>query len=115
MKLILSILLTILLAYAVGIYGNLPWWSFVITNLIVALAIPQKPFISFITGAASIAFLWGGLAFVLDQGNQHILSVKVAHILPLNGSYVMLLLLTSFLGALVGGLSSLTGSFIRKS
>jgi len=39
MKFILSILLVALVTYAVGIYGTLPWWSFVVTNLIIAIAL----------------------------------------------------------------------------
>ena len=113
MKIIISILLSALLAYAVGIYGNLPWWSFVVTNLIIAILVPQKSFHSFITGFLAIGLLWGGLAIVIDQGNQHILATKVATILPLKGSYIYLIVLTSFIGALLGGLASLTGSFIK--
>ena len=113
MKIIISILLTALLAYAVGIYGNLPWWSFVVTNLIVAIVVPQKSFHSFLIGFLSIGLLWGGLAIAIDQGNHHILATKVATILPLKGSYISLIVLTSFVGALLGGLASLTGSFIK--
>jgi len=40
MKFILSIVLVALVTYAIGIYGNLPWWSFVVTNLIIAIALP---------------------------------------------------------------------------
>ena len=114
MKIIISILLTALLAYAVGIYGNLPWWSFVLTNLLVAMVIPQKSIHSFLIGFVSIGLLWTLLAIGIDQGNNHLLSVKVANILPLKGSYVSLIVLTGFIGALVGGLASLTGSFVRK-
>lgn len=102
-----------LLAYAIGIYGNLPWWSFVVTNLIVAIVVPQKSLHSFIIGFLSIGLLWGGMAIGIDQGNQHILSTKVATILPLKGSYISLIVLTSFVGAFLGGLASLTGSFIK--
>jgi len=113
MKIITSILLCALLAYAVGIYGNLPWWSFVITNFFVAIVVPQKSFHSFIIGFLSIGLLWGGLAIGIDQGNHHILAIKVATILPLKGSYISLIVLTSFVGAFLGGLASLTGSFIK--
>jgi len=113
MKFIITVLVSALLAYAVGIYGNLPWWSFVITNLIVAAAIPQKPILSFLSGALGVGLLWMTLAIILDQGNDHILSTKVAQILPLKGSYVLLITITSIVGALLGGLASLTGSFVR--
>jgi len=115
MKILISIILSALLAYAAGIYGNLPWWSFVITNLIVAMAIPQKAFYSFLSGFVAIGLLWCGLAILLDQGNDHILSMKVATILPLKGSYIALIAVTTFMGALLGGLASMTGSFARAT
>ena len=113
MKFIISILLVALLTYAIGIYGNLPWWSFVITNLLIAVAIPQKPLIAFAAGAIGVGLLWAGLALGIDLANNHILSTKVATILPLKGSYSSLIILTAFLGAILGGLASLTGSFVR--
>ena len=114
MKFILSIFLVALVTYAIGIYGSLPWWSFVVTNLIIAVALPIKPAQSFIAGAIGVGALWAGLAFGIDLANNHILSTKVAQILPLGGSYVALIIITAFVGALLGGLASLTGSFVRK-
>lgn len=114
MKFILSILLVALVTYAVGIYGDLPWWGFVVTNLIIAVALPIKPVQSFLAGALGVGALWAGLAFGIDLANNHILSTKVAQILPLGGSYVVLILVTAIVGALLGGLASLTGSFVRK-
>ena len=114
MKFILSILLVALVTYAIGIYGTLPWWSFVVTNLIIAVALPIKPLHSFIAGALGVGALWAGLAFGIDLANNHILSTKVAQILPLGGSYIALIIVTAFVGALLGGLASLTGSFVRK-
>ena len=115
MKYIVSILLSALLAYAVGIYGNLPWWSFVVTNFIIAIAIPIKPAQSFSAGALGVGSLWAGLAFGIDMSNNHILSTKVAKILPMGGSYLLLIFATFVIGALLGGLASLTGSFLRSS
>lgn len=115
MKYIVSILLSALLAYAVGIYGNLPWWSFVVTNFIIAFAIPIKPAQSFTAGALGVGSLWAGLAFGIDMSNNHILSTKVAKILPMGGSYLVLIFATFAIGALLGGLASLTGSFLRSS
>ena len=113
MKFIISILLVALLTYSIGIYGNLPWWSFVITNLLIAVAIPQKPLMAFAAGAIGVGLLWAGLALGIDLANNHILSTKVATILPLKGSYSSLIILTALVGAILGGLASLTGSFVR--
>ena len=114
LKFVVSILLSALMGYAIGIYGNLPWWSFVVTNFIIAIAMNQKPGKSFLSGALGIGLLWLSLAFVIDNQNQHILSIKVASILPLKGSFQSLIGLTAFVGFLLGGLSSLSGSFVRK-
>jgi len=114
MKFILSIVLVGLVTYAIGIYGNLPWWSFVVTNLIIAVALPIKPLQSFLAGALGVGALWAGLAFGIDLANNHILSTKVAQILPLGGSYIALIAVTALVGALLGGFASLTGSFVRK-
>ena len=115
MKYIVSIFLSGLLTYAVGIYGDLPWWSFVITNLIIAIALPIKPAQAFTAGALGVGALWAGLAFGTDMANNHILSTKVANILPMGGSYILLIFATASIGALLGGLASLTGSFIRAN
>jgi hypothetical protein len=114
MKFIFSIVLVALVTYAIGIYGNLPWWSFVVTNLMIAIALPIKPLQSFFAGALGVGALWAGLAFGIDLANNHILSTKVAQILPLGGSYIALIAVTAVVGALLGGLASLTGSFVRK-
>ena len=113
MKFFISFLLAALLTYAIGIYGNLPWWSFVITNLIIAIALPIKPAQAFVAGALGVGSLWAGLAFGIDMANNHILSTKVANILPMRGSYILLIFATASIGALLGGLASLTGSFVR--
>ena len=115
MKYIVSILLSALLAYAVGIYGNLPWWSFVVTNFIIAFTLPIKPAQSFTAGALGVGSLWAGLAFGIDISNNHILSTKVAKILPMGGSYLLLIFVTFAIGALLGGFASLTGALLRSN
>jgi hypothetical protein len=49
------------------------------------------------------------------MANNHLLSTKVANILPLHGSYVLLILITGIVGFLLGGMSSLTASYLRKA
>jgi hypothetical protein len=67
-----------------------------------------------LAGFLGVFLLWGILASWIDSKNNHILSQKIAQIFPLGGSYVLLILLTAFVGALVGGFAGLTGSYIRK-
>jgi hypothetical protein len=114
MKIITAILLTALLAYAAGLYTVLPWWSFVVTSLVIAMAIHQRPGKAFLSGFLGLFLLWTILAFIKDSANEHILSAKVAQVLPLGGSSIVLILVTGIVGGLVSGLAALTGSYIRK-
>lgn len=114
MKFFVSIILIALLSFAAGLFVILPWWSFAVCAFIASIAIPQKPYKSFLSGFIALFLLWGVLAFIIDNKNQHLLSTKVASILPLNGNYISLILLTALVGALVAGFAALTGSFVRK-
>lgn len=114
-KIPVSILLSAIACFAIGLYGALPWWSFMVTNFLIALAIPQKPWVAFLTGALGVGAIWAGLATGIDMANNHLLSTKVANILPLHGSYVLLILITGIVGFLLGGMSSLTASYLRKA
>ncbi len=114
MKQITAIVLTAFLAFVAGIYSNLPWWSFAITSLIVSVAIHQKPGKAFLSGFLGLFGLWAVMALLKDIPNDHILSTKVAQILPLGGSYIVLILVTGIVGGLVSGLAALTGSYLRK-
>lgn len=115
MKFLSALLLTALLAFATGLYGILPWWSFAVTSFIVALAIHQKAGKAFLAGFAGLFLLWSTLALLKDSANEHILATKVANILPLGGSYWVLILLTGLIGGLVSGLAAITGSYLRQS
>lgn len=114
MKFITAIILTALLSFSIGLFPVLPWWSFAITSIIIAIAIHQKPWKAFLAAFIAVFVLWAIIVFVIDNANQHLLSVKVATILPLGGSSFALILLTALIGGLVAGLSALTGSYIRK-
>lgn len=114
MKLITSILLTILLAFAAGLF-EFPWWSFAVTSFVVFVSIPQHPGKSFLAGFASLFVLWATIALKMDWANEHLLSAKVAGILPLKGNSYLLILITSIVGGLVAGLAALTGSLTRKA
>lgn len=113
-KTITAIVLTGFLAYVLGIYGTIPWWCFVFSSLLVSAAVHQRPGKSFLSGFLGLFLLWVGLAFMKDAANEHILSTKVATILPLGGSYLVLILVTGVVGGLVSGLAALTGSYLRK-
>jgi hypothetical protein len=113
MKFTAALILTALLGFAAPLY--FPWWSIAITSFIVAFTMQQKAWGAFITGFVGIFVLWALLAVVIDVKNEHLLSVKIANILPLGGSYTLLILIGSFEGALVAGCAAITGSLLREA
>jgi hypothetical protein len=112
MKFIVVILLTALLGYAAPLYFT--WWSFAVCSFIVALLIHQKPLIAFIATFLGLFLLWGIMAMIIDNANNHLLSQKIATLLPLQGSSVLLILITALIGGLISGFAGLTASLARK-
>ena len=114
MKIITAIFLTGFLAFTIGLFTILPWWSFVFTSFIVAVAIHQKPVLAFLSGFSGLFILWTLLAVLKDTDNEHILSTKLANLFPLGGSYWLLILITGLIGGLVSGLAATAGCNFRK-
>ena len=112
MRFILSTLLIALLAFIAGLF--LPWWVLAIIAFGVALLIPQSGWSSFGAGFAGIFLLWALLALWIDVQNRSLLSAKVAQLFPLGGSSVLLIVVTAFVGALVGGFAALSGGALRS-
>ena len=112
MKFGISILLTIIVSFAAGFY--LPFWSVALVAFLVAVFIYQKPGMAYLAGFVSILLFWGLLAWWIDSQNDSILSTRIATIFPLGGSSAMLILVTAIVGAVIGGLSAMSGSFLRK-
>lgn len=113
MKKIVAILLTALLAYVSGLF--LPWWGIAIAALIVALIVRQAAGRAFLSGLLGVFLLWSGLALWIDTQNGSILSQRIAHILPLGGSNVLLIIVTGLVGGLVAGFAAMCGSYLRPS
>src|SRR6476620_4006736 len=112
MKILVAIILTALLSFVSGLY--LPWWSIAIAAFISVLLVPLGSGRAFLAGFAGVFLLWFLLAWWIDIKNQHILSKKIAEIFPLGGSSFAIILVTAFIGALVGGLAALSASFLRS-
>jgi len=112
MKFIITTLLIALLSFVSGLY--LPWWGFALAAFLVSALIPQRPGVSFLAGFLGLFILWTLLSWSMDAPNNSILSKKIAVLLPLGGSTVLLILITALVGALVGGGAALTGSYIHR-
>ena len=113
MKFFISLVLTILLSFALCLF--LPWWSIAIAAFVVAALIPQKPSKAFVTGFIALFLLWGGLSFWMSNNNDHVLAHKVSQLILKMDSPVALVLATALIGALVAGFAALAGSYLRKT
>ncbi len=111
MKFLIAFILTALLSFSWTLF--FPWWIIAVAAFIVAALIPQPAFKAFICAFLALFFLWGGQTLLIDTRNTHLLSTKVATILPLGGSYIVLIFVTACIGGLVAGLAALTGSLLR--
>jgi hypothetical protein len=113
MKLLIAVILTALFSFVAGLY--FPWWSVAIAAFLSVLLIPLRSSRAFLAGFLGVFILWALLALWIDIKNQGILSKKVAEIFPLGGSSFLIILVTSIIGALVGGFAALSASYLRRA
>lgn len=93
----------------------MPWWVAAIAAFLAALWIGKTPANSFWSGFAALVIVWASIALLKTIPNDHLLASRVAHLLPLNGNWGYLLIVTSLLGGLVGGMSALSGLLVKKA
>ena len=110
-KVLIKIVLTAAMAYL--LQNVFPWWSAVIASFLISLVISTKGFSSFIGGFLGIAILWFCLAFLIDLNSDSLLTERVAAIFSLQ-STILLVLVTSVVGGVAGGLGALSGSHLRS-
>lgn len=113
MKIIVSTLLTALMAYVGGLF--MEWWSIALAGFVVAIAVHQRAWKALICGFLGVFLLWFGLAYWMDSENQGLLSTKVASLFKLEGKTLLLITITAFIGALVAGLAAMSGSYLRTA
>jgi hypothetical protein len=112
MRFLVALLLTALLSFIASLQFD--WWVIAIVSFIVGILVLQKAWKAFLAGFAAIFLLWVSLAKWMDAENGGILSQKIASVLPLGGSSVLLILVTGLVGGLVAGFAALSGSYLRK-
>jgi len=111
MRVLISILLIALLS--VFAEQHWAWWSIAFIAFLLPLLLNLKPAAAFLAGFGGIGLFWAVTAVVKDNANEHILSQKMAVLFHLP-NYFLFIVVTVLIGALVGGLSGLTGSYIRR-
>jgi len=110
MRFFLSVILIALLSAAAEYF--FPWWAVAVVAFVVSAFIRQKPGKSFLAGFSGIGMFWLTACLVHDSANGHILSARMAALFHLP-NYVLFIVVTVFVGGLVGGLSAWAGALIR--
>ncbi len=97
----------------------LHWYTPFIICFVVGLILSNEKGNNFIAGLLGIGLFWLGYALFLDISNEHILSSKIANLfsesLNTEISSGVLVMITGFLGALLGGLSAMAGAMISDN
>lgn len=112
MKFFIAIVIIAILSLAACLY--LPWWSIAVVAFLVTALIPLRPLKAFFAGFIALFLLWGALAWYISSNNENLLAHKMSVVILKTDSPEMLVLVTALVGAIVAGMASLTGSFIRK-
>lgn len=102
--------LILVVAFSYGAQFIMPWWGVIIASALAGMIVNTKPFSAFLSGFIGLGALWFFLAYTIDAANHSLLSGKVATILGLDAGF-QLILITTFLGAIIGGSSALTGNY----
>lgn len=103
-----QLILVIVFSYASQFI--LPWWGVMVASALATLLIYNKALSSFFAGFLGLGLLWFYLAYTIDTANQSLLSGKVAELFGLESGFQMVLV-TALLGAIIGGISALTGNY----
>ena len=110
MRFIAAFLLTALLCFLAGLY--LEWWGITIAAFIVAIAIHQRAWKSYVSAFLAVFVVWALIAWWRDSANEGILSRQVAELFSL-GSSTLLIIVSAFVGAFVSGFAAMSGSYLR--
>ena len=109
-------MLTLLMAmFAAMVQRGLPWWSAVVLAFVMCFGQAQSGRAGFLAGFAGLGLSWLVPAAWLAFQNDGLLAHRVAQLLPLGGSVPMLVLATTLVIGLAGGLAGLAGRWLREA
>lgn len=97
----------------------LPWYTPFIVCFITGFILSNKPGNNFLAGLLGISIFWLSYTLFLDINNNHLLSSKIAQLfsekLSTEITSAVLVMITTFLGAILGGLSAMAGAMIMDN
>ena len=106
-----GILAITLIVSATIVQSFLPWWVIAPLAFICGYFLQQTTFRAFLLGFVSIFMLWGGVAWIIHIRNAAILGTKMAALFQVRFPFI-LILLTALIGAVIAGISSISGSYL---
>ncbi len=106
-KTLINFIVTLLIAIILSQF--LPWWHVMVAGFVSALFFSLSRTAVFYIPFLAIFLFWIVYAFWLSNANDFILVQKIAVLLPLGGSSILLLLITGLIGGLAAGVSALLG------
>lgn len=112
------VLILIILVSCFIAQSFLPWWIIAPICLIASFFLSSSKKQAFWSGFAGIFILWLVKILSLSLPNEHLLANKVGQVFmlpPSDTNWVVLIFVSSLIGGVVGGLSSLTGYSFRKN
>ncbi|KYG79891.1 hypothetical protein AWW67_11315 [Roseivirga seohaensis] len=112
MKTFINIILTVLIAFILGLF--LPWWSVMIAGFIMGAVVGLKKASSFFVPFLAIALLWIVNAWFLAQPNDFTMTKKIAVLLPLEGNTFLLFLITGIIGGIAAGVAGVFGNQCKQ-
>ncbi len=81
--------------------------------LLVELLFGKSSSLSFFSGFYGVAISWIILATYLDLNNDSVLSERILALFKLPTYSFVMIILTGLIGGVIGGVGSLTGSWIK--
>jgi len=93
----------------------LPWWIVAIISFLSALFIAKTSAHAFWSAFMAIFTVWVVMALFKSVPNNHILATRMAHVFPLGGNWIALLLITAVIGGLVAGMAAMSAYLIRQA
>jgi hypothetical protein len=109
---VLALLLAILAAVLQMV---LPWWSAVVLAFSVCFGLAKSGRVGFVAGFVGLGLSWLVPAAWLAFQNNGLLAHRVAQLLPLGGSVPVLVLVSTLVIGLAGGLAGLAGRWAREA
>ena len=111
MRLFIKIIFISLIVYFGGLYAG--WWWIAVAAFLGGLLIRTSGVQSFFTGFIGVGMVWLWLILKTDMATESILTEKMARLFEI-GPSLMIIILSVFVGSLVGALAAWTGHNLRK-